>query len=187
MTTPQSISRQSLVDGYGTVPLDEAIDAAGEVREPYRRLLAKLDEIGEHGIDARRVELEKYRAHEGIVFTAHIDGEYAEQVFPLDPVPRLIDASSWAHLQAGAAQRARALNAFLADIYGGEAQAAIIADGIIPNRIVRSVPGYRPAAAGLAPGGHPRATVHGLDLLTDQDGRWVVLEDNLQVPSEYGS
>ncbi len=186
MTPDPLVPGRRLVDGYGPVPLDEAIDTAGEVREPYQRLLATLDEIGDQGMDARRIELERYRAHEGIVFTAHIDGQYSEQVFPLDPVPRLIGASSWAHLEAGAAQRARALNAFLADVYSGRPQAAIIADGIIPERVVRGVPGYRPAAAELAPGGQPRATVHGLDLLTDQDGRWVVLEDNLQVPSGLG-
>ena len=105
------------------MPLDEAIDETGQIREPYRRLLAALDEIGPDDLDARCEQLEKYRAEEGIVFTAHVDGEYAEQVFPLDPVPRLIGASSWKHLEAGAAQRARALNAFLADIYSGKRDA----------------------------------------------------------------
>jgi carboxylate-amine ligase len=186
VTAAENVSAVRLLHGYGRVPLDEAIDPDGGVREPYRRLLATLDEIGHQGIETRRAELERYRAHEGIVFTAHIGGEYSEQVFPLDPVPRLIGVPSWAHLRAGAAQRARALNAFLADVYSATSQPSIVADGIIPQRVVQSVPGYRPAAAGLAPGGHPRATVHGLDLLTDQDGHWVVLEDNLQVPSGLG-
>lgn len=168
------------------MPLDEAIDETGQVREPYRRLLAALDAIGPDDLEARCEQLERYRAGEGIVFTAHVDGEYAEQVFPLDPVPRLIGASSWRHLEAGAAQRARALNAFLADVYSGSPMPAIVGDGIISERVIRSVPGYRREATGLAPGGHPRATVHGLDLLTDQHGRWVVLEDNLQVPSGLG-
>lgn len=148
-----------------------------------------LDTIGPAGLADRSVELEKYRAEEGIVFTAHIDGRDEEQVFPLDPVPRLIGAQSWLHLEAGAAQRARALNAFLTDVYAdpaGPSTAHIVADGVIPEQVIRRVPGYRSAAAGLVPGSRPRATVYGLDLLTDQDGRWVVLEDNLQVPSGLG-
>ena len=178
-----------LLAGYGQVPLDEAVDVDGEVRPPYRRLLAALDAIGADGLAARCRDLESYRAEEGIVFTAHVDGQYTEQVFPLDPVPRLIGRGSWAHLEAGAAQRARALNMFLDDVYSGETGTVggrIVADGVIPEVVVRGVPGYRPAAVGLGAGGRPRATVYGLDLLTDQDGRWVVLEDNLQVPSGLG-
>ena len=90
--------------------------------------------------------------------------------------------------QHGVAQRARALNAFLADVYGDHRSAAdrdrapdIVRAGIIPDGLIRALP-LQPAAMGLAVG-RPRASVYGLDMLTDESGRWVVLEDNLQVPS----
>jgi uncharacterized circularly permuted ATP-grasp superfamily protein len=178
-----------ILDGYGPVPLDEAIDATGAVREPYRAIMAALGEIGPDRLAERCDLMEKYRADEGIVFTAQFDDGLREHVLPLDPVPRLIGKSSWSHLARGAEQRARALNAFLADVYGDTGTPGVIdavVDKIIPEALIRGVPGYRAAAVGLAPGNRPRATVLGLDLLTDSAGRWVVLEDNLQVPSGLG-
>ncbi|MET3805408.1 carboxylate-amine ligase [Nakamurella sp. UYEF19] len=177
-----------LVD-YGTVPLDEAIDPSGEIRQPYRRVLEALGDLGSGGLSGRSEELQTRRRENGVVFTANVDGRPTEQVFPLDPVPRLIGADSWRHLEAGAAQRARALNAFLADVYSsvaGPSSASIVAAGVIPEQVIAGVPGHRPQAASLVPGGHQRATVLGLDLLTDSSGEWVVLEDNLQVPSGLG-
>ena len=180
----------ALLAGYGQPPLDEAVDPTGAVRAPYLPVLSTLAELGPAGLAARSARLQDARAAAGIVFTASIDGRLQEQVFPLDPVPRLIGADTWKQLEAGAEQRARALNAFLADVYAAGPDAGrqpdIVADGIIPGALIRQVPGFQPAAAGLVPGGSPRATVYGLDLLTDQDGRWVVLEDNLQVPSGLG-
>lgn len=185
-----------MLAGYGQVPLDEAVDATGKIRDPYRDIVSTLDSIGPHGLRQRSEDLERYRAERGIVFTAYVDGHPREQVFPLDAVPRLIGRRAWTHLSAGAAQRARALNAFLADVYrdnraggqvaGGTNVPGIVAEGIIPAGMLDRVPGYRPAARGLSAHGRARATVLGLDLLTASDGRWVVLEDNLQVPSGLG-
>ncbi len=186
VTELSSPSGVGLLRGYGRMPLDEAVDPGELVREPYRQIIGTLDAIGSVGLAQRTSEMEAERGRQGIVFTAQQNGQPREQVFPLDPVPRLIGRSSYQHLAAGAAQRARALNAFLADVYSGSPVPSIVADGIIPDRLVRGAPGFRAAAAVLAPGGRPRATVYGLDLLTDQDGRWVVLEDNLQVPSGLG-
>lgn len=173
----------SLLDGYGEPPLDEAVDPSGRVRPAYDRVIRALEALRPAELSARRESLDRARLADGIVFSVESDGELREQAFPIDPVPRLIGAQSWAHLAAGAVQRARALNAFLDDVHG---PAAIVADGIIPERWVAGSPGYRASAKGLTPGGAPRATVVGLDLLTDTDGRWVVLEDNLRIPSGLG-
>ena len=56
-----------------------------------------------------------------------------ERPFPLDLVPRIIDAEEWAVVEAGVRQRVLALERFLADVYGpGE----ILADGVVPRRLV---------------------------------------------------
>ena len=191
MTDPTAHVDQSpgsdlrLLRDYGDVPLDEAIDPAGGIRDAYAAVLPHLDGVD---LESTAQRLELLRREAGVVFIAPVDGEQVAQVFPLDPVPRIIGARTWAHLAAGAAQRSRALNALLADVYGDDGRepgtpARIVADGVIPDSVVRGAPGYQPAAWGLAPGGQPRAAVVGLDLLTDEQGRWVVLEDNLQVPS----
>ncbi len=189
---PPVPANRPLLEGYDATHVDEAAGIDGVIDPLYPEVLAILDALGAPELVIRSAAEEDRRTTAGVLFTAQIDGESVEQPFPLDLVPRLIDAGTWAELSAGAEQRARALNLFLADVYAdGIAEPAgrvpaIVAAGLIPERLVRDAPGYRAGAVGLAPGGRPRATVHGLDLLSDGAGKFVVLEDNLQVPSGLG-
>ncbi len=168
---------------YPAGPLDEAVDPDGRIREPYREIFDRIDAGGLSGLRAASSELDRARMREGISFIADVDGELREQPFPLDPIPRLLSAPDWATISAGLRQRTRALNAFLADVYG---PAEIVRDGVIPASVVRNCPGFLEAARDLAPGGGPRAVVLGFDLLHTPTGSWVVLEDNLRVPSGLG-
>jgi carboxylate-amine ligase len=170
----------SLLDGYQPGPLDEAIAPDGAVRPGYTAIVEALTPGGIDGLRATARDLDRRRIEEGISFIAEIDGVPTEQPFPLDPIPRVIGLADWNAIRAGLRQRARALNAFLDDVYG---PMRIVAAGVIPEPVVRGCPGYLPAAADLAPGGRPRATVVGFDLLHAPTGEWVVLEDNLRVPS----
>ena len=172
-----------LLAGYRAGPLDEAVDPAGQVRAPYRDIFATLDAGGVAGLRSAAAAVDRVRISEGISFTAEVDGEPREQPFPLDPIPRLLSASDWATITAGLQQRTRALNAFLADVYG---PALIVRDGLMPASVVRNCPGFLQAARDIAPGGRPRASVLGFDLLHTPTGQWVVLEDNLRVPSGLG-
>ncbi|GAA2008890.1 circularly permuted type 2 ATP-grasp protein [Nakamurella flavida] len=180
MTDETAGSAPGVLAGYGTQPLDEAVDPAGGVRPAYGSVMEVLDGMGAPEVERRRLRLGQDRLEQGIVFTAQVNGRPERRPFPLDPIPRIVGSASWAHLSSGAIQRARALNAFLDDVY---TDARIVADGIVPDAFVRRSPGYLAGARDLAPGGRPRATVCGLDLLTEESGRWVVLEDNLRVPS----
>ncbi len=168
---------------YPAGPLDETVDPEGGIRGPYREIFDRLDVGGLAGLRAASSELDRARMTEGITFIADVDGELREQPFPLDPIPRLLSAPDWATISAGLQQRTRALNAFLADVYG---PAEIVRDGVIAASVVRNCPGYLAAATDLAPGGRPRAVVLGFDLLHTPTGSWVVLEDNLRVPSGLG-
>ena len=169
--------------GYPAGPLDEAVDPDGQIRPGYVDVVAALDGAGIDGLRDAATELDRLRAAEGIVFTADIDGVLQEQPFPLDPIPRLLSGADWARISAGLRQRTRALNAFLDDVYD---QAQIVRDGLMPDWVVQQCPGFLPGARDLAPGGRPRATVLGFDLLHPPSGEWVVLEDNLRVPSGLG-
>ena len=172
-----------VLQGYHQGPLDEAVDPDGRVRAGYADIVAALDGVGIEGLRAAAAGLDRLREAEGIVFTADIDGELHEQPFPFDPVPRLLSAADWQLIGAGLTQRTRALNAFLADVYD---QGQIVRDGRVPGWVVEHCPGYLPAARDLVPGAGPRASVLGFDLLHAPSGRWVVLEDNLRVPSGLG-
>ncbi len=172
-----------VLQGYQPGPLDEAVDPDGRIRPGYAHIMAALDAIGLDGLRAATQRLDRVRTTEGITFIADIDGELQEQAFPLDPIPRVLSAQDWAGISAGLQQRTRALNAFLADAYG---DLQIVRDGIIGESVIRNCPGFLPAARDLAPGGRPRASILGFDLLHAPSGKWVVLEDNLRVPSGLG-
>jgi uncharacterized circularly permuted ATP-grasp superfamily protein len=102
--------------------------------------------------------------------------------FYVDPVPRVITAADWEPVKRGLAQRVRALNAFVADVYGEQ---RIVAEGIVPPEVVRSADYYEPAMRGIKPPGGVWIGVAGLDLVRDHDGEWLVLEDNVRTPSGF--
>ena len=77
-------------------------------------------------------------------------------------------------------QRVRALEAFLADIYG---DAEIVRDGVLPRRLITSCEHYQRAAHLLNPPNGVRIHVAGIDLVRDEEGTFRVLEDNLRNPS----
>ncbi|HSS11762.1 MAG TPA: circularly permuted type 2 ATP-grasp protein, partial [Acidimicrobiales bacterium] len=110
--------------------------------------------------------------------TFSLSGE--ERPFPLDLVPRVLPAHEWALIEAGVRQRVRALEAFLADVYG---PAEVVNDGVIPRRLVSSATHFQREAAGIEPANGVRIHVAGIDLVRDQHGDFRVLEDNLRTPS----
>ena len=123
---------------------------------------------------------EQQLARYGVKFGIYKNGTFHERLFPFDPIPRVITAQEWAGLERGLAQRVRALNLFLADIYGPK---KILADGIVPEDFVYRSPGYLPPCEGITPPGGVYSHISGIDLVKGKDGAWYVLEDNLRIPS----
>jgi carboxylate-amine ligase len=172
---------------------DEAVGPDGSVRPGYAPVAQVLDGLGAVGVTAVVGAVAQERRMRGVVFGSYVDGRLRERPFPLCPVPRVLSAADWAQLSRGVEQRTRALNAFLADVYRPSGRRRTDADqhpevvraGVVPEWIVTASPGLRPAAVGLAAAGQQRITVSGLDLLHGPAG-WVVLEDNLRVPSGIG-
>jgi uncharacterized circularly permuted ATP-grasp superfamily protein len=183
----------SVFDRYPGSVRDEAVGPDGSVCAAYGPVAGALEELGGVGITAVVGAMAQERRMRGVVFGSYVDGRLEERPFPLCPVPRVLTADDWAHASRGVEQRHRALNAFLADVYrpGGrrrtdeDRQPEVVRAGVVPEWIVTASPGYRPAAVGWAAPGQQRITVSGLDLLRGPAG-WVVLEDNLRVPSGIG-
>ena len=116
----------------------------------------------------------------GVRFGIYKNGNFKEQIFPFDAIPRVISASDWVHLSTGLAQRVKALNAFLKDVY---TERAIVRDGIVPEDFIYSSKGYLPQCEGIIPAAGVFSHISGIDLVQADDGTWYVLEDNLRVPS----
>ncbi|RYQ08398.1 A circularly permuted ATPgrasp [Bifidobacterium pseudolongum subsp. globosum] len=128
----------------------------------------------------RRDALNREMARNGVRFGIYKNGEYHDQLFPYDPIPRIIDSDEFDHLEAGLKQRVNALNAYLRDIYSDK---RIVRDGVIPEEFVYTCSGYFPQVNGVTPPGGVFAHIAGEDLVQDEDGTWWVLEDNLRIPS----
>lgn len=149
---------------------DEGFGADGKPRPHYAEL---IEALGHQDLAKLRERVEASVASRGLTF-----GE--GKPIPVDPVPRLIDAAEWKSLEAGLLQRARALNAFVADAYGPQ---RIFDAGVVPRRLLDTSTGFAPVMRGLIDDGAPPATVAGLDLVRDAKGELRVLEDNLRMPS----
>lgn len=116
----------------------------------------------------------------GVRFGVYKNGVFNEQLFPFDAIPRQISAEEWIMLEAGLVQRVKALNAFLYDIYHDK---KIVKDGVVPKEFTYESKGYMPECEGITPSKDVYAHIAGIDLVQAKDGRWLILEDNLRIPS----
>jgi carboxylate-amine ligase len=163
----------ALLAAYGEAPFDEAVSPGGTPLPHYGWLVRALDRLGPSGLRAAEAALRGEQRTRGVTFRVD-DGE--DRPFPLDLVPRIVTRDDWAALGAGLVQRVRALEAFLRDLDG---ERRIVADGVLPAELVGGPRTPAPADA-------VRIAVAGIDLVRDRAERWLVLEDNLRVPSGLG-
>ncbi|WP_407720863.1 circularly permuted type 2 ATP-grasp protein [Ruminococcus sp. JE7B6] len=119
-------------------------------------------------------------ARYGVKFGIYKNGEFKEQLFPFDPIPRIIQNSEFQFLEKGLKQRVNALNCFLSDIYGDK---QIVRDGVIPAEFIYSAKGFLPPCDGVMPPKNIYSHISGIDLVQSKDDSWYILEDNLRVPS----
>ena len=124
--------------------------------------------------------INKLLARYGVKFGIYKNGEFKEQLFPFDPIPRVIGHEEFAYLEKGLRQRVDALNCFLRDIYGKK---QILKDGVIPEEFVFSAKGYLPPCDGVVPPKGIYSHISGIDLVQSKNDSWYILEDNLRVPS----
>ena len=159
---------------------DEMFAAAARPHPWCAPIASSLLEMDGTEFASLRAQAERMLLRMGVTFNVYGQTQGAERIFPFDPIPRIIDAETWRTLEAGLIQRVRALNAFVADIYG---EAHILKDGLIPHDLILESSQYRRGAVGITPPGGTFITVAGIDLVRGADGRFYVLEDNARTPS----
>lgn len=116
----------------------------------------------------------------GVKFGIYKNGQFKEQLFPFDPIPRVITSDDFRKIEKGLIQRVDALNKFLYDIYH---EKNIILDGIVPEDFVYISSGYLPQCEGVTPPKNIYSHISGIDLVEGKDDEWYILEDNLRIPS----
>src|SRR3984885_6287126 len=162
--------------GNVDVSYDEAVDTDGHPRQLYRTVLDTIARLGGVQLRFREGCIEQGQRADNVTF--RVTGQTRAQLFPVDLIPRIVAADEWAQLSEGLGQRAQALDAFLRDIYSEQ---EIVADGIIGVQALDRAPGFR--STGRLAGDTVHAHISGTDVVCDRAGHWLVLEDNLRVPS----
>lgn len=150
------------------------------LREHYEPLLNHFASLPDGELQRRKQAADLSFLNQGITFTVYGRDEGKEQIFPYDLIPRIITKAEWDTVERGLTQRIMALNLFLKDIYN---EGRILTDGIVPREIVYSCKHFRRQMIGLQVPRNVYVAICGTDLIRLENGEFVVLEDNLRVPS----
>ena len=172
--------QHGLLDGYDKGKFFcELMDCASH--DPAVRLIASRlaamdpDELQRR---ARIAEVELF--NQGITFTVYSDKDAIDRILPFDLIPRVLTAREWDTLERGVRQRVAALNAFIWDVYHEQ---KILRDGVVPSALVLGNTNFRPEMVGLDVPHGTYVHVCGVDIIRDQHGAFLVLEDNARTPS----
>ncbi|MGA8552733.1 MAG: circularly permuted type 2 ATP-grasp protein [Stellaceae bacterium] len=116
----------------------------------------------------------------GITFPVYSDAKTIDRILPFDVLPRVLSAAEWRHIESGIVQRITALNLLLDDIYHDR---KILRDGIVPADLILGNHNYRPLMQGVEVPHKAYINICGTDIVRDETGAFLVLEDNARTPS----
>jgi uncharacterized circularly permuted ATP-grasp superfamily protein len=152
----------------------------GAVRPAYAQLVPWVESTSPEALALKKAEAEALFRRIGITFAVYGEGGDTERLIPFDMMPRVFTEGEWRKLEKGVKQRARALNAFLWDVYH---RAEIVRAGVIPADLVFRNEAYEPAVVGIDPPGRVYSHIVGIDLVRTGPEDFFVLEDNCRTPS----
>ena len=176
---PDLLDRYPLTAGS----FDEMLRADGSVRAHWRRLFEHLQRSTPSQLTQRQALLTRQIQENGVTYNVYADPKGADRPWELDLLPHVIPAAEWQQLRAGIAQRARLLNAVLADIYGPQ---NLIREGLLPAELVYGHNNFLWPCQGLKQPGDMFLHLYAVDLARTPDGRWWVTADRTQAPSGAG-
>ncbi|UVM62029.1 circularly permuted type 2 ATP-grasp protein [Pseudomonas sp. B21-010] len=176
---PDLLDRYPLTTGT----YHELLDNNGAVRPHWRRLFDQLQRSTPAHLIQRQALLARQIQENGVTYNVYADPKGADRPWELDLLPHVIDPQEWKHLSAGIAQRARLLNAVLADLYGPQ---RLISEGLLPAELVFGHNNFLWPCQGIAPPDGSFLHLYAVDLARTPDGRWWVTADRTQAPSGAG-
>jgi uncharacterized circularly permuted ATP-grasp superfamily protein len=167
---------------YGQPELyDEWVAADGRLRPGFGKLGRRFASFPLETLADRSASLERAIKEQGVTFTVYSEQHGSiDRSWPLDLIPRILRRQEWLKIEAGLAQRVRALNCLIHDLYHDQ---RCIKDGVLPAFLLENSANFRPQCQGVTPPLGIWAHICGSDLVRHEDGQMYVLEDNLRVPS----
>ncbi|VXB28655.1 circularly permuted type 2 ATP-grasp protein [Aeromicrobium sp. 9AM] len=164
----------------GPARYDEVVGPDGSLRAGWKLLAETAVQLTD--ADLRRVsgDIERFLANDGVTYTPPED---VPGPWRLDPIPLIIDAAEWAHLETGLAQRTELLNAILVDLYGPQ---RLLSSGVLPPSVVFGHEGFLRVVARASAADTQPLLLAAADLGRNGAGEWQVLADRAQAPSGIG-
>src|SRR3984957_1306033 len=163
---------------------DELLDGTGAIRPHWKALFERLGNESGSDVTRRGIELTRRLITEnGVTYNVYAGPKGADRPWALDPLPLMISAAEWRQIEQGVAQRARVLDALLADLYGPQ---RLLSEGVVPPELPFGHPNFLWPAHGIVPTGGTWLHIYAVDLARAPDGRWWVLADRTQSPSGAG-
>lgn len=160
---------------------DELLTPDGRAREGCELLIDKLQLLNAKDVHRRQEAAETNVSAMGVTFRVYGDeAANLERSIPFDILPRVIPGMQWDGLEKGLTQRLRALNLFIDDMYHEQ---RAIRDEVMPRWVLENAKGFLSQCMGLNPPSGIWSHFCGTDLVRDELGRFMVLEDNLRIPS----
>jgi uncharacterized circularly permuted ATP-grasp superfamily protein len=180
-STLKSNPRRDMFGGYDPASFfDEMVTATGSTRPHYSKFGELFQNLSPEEFNLKRQAVDLAFMRQGVTFNVYGDSAGTEKIFPFDLLPRIIPGSEWEMLERGLAQRITALNLFLHDIYHEQ---KILQDGIIPPHYVLSGKHFRREFVNFNVPRDIYIHICGTDLIRDDKGNYLVLEDNGRCPS----
>ena len=169
----KNYNASSSYDGYFT--------DSNKLRKHAKIISSILEKYGNKKLQEIEKNCQSTISARGINFRVYAANNIAEdKKWPLDIIPRIIPRSQWIKISKGLIQRAKALNLFIDDVYN---EGKIFKDKIIPKDIVFKSKYYLKECKDFSPKFKVWSNISGIDLIRNIFGEYLVLEDNLRVPS----
>ena len=162
---------------------DEMVLPSGELRPHWRVFGSFLAQCSPQDIQSRLDTVQRLLRDHGVTYNIYDDALGTSRPWELDLIPFIVAADEARAIAEGLDQRARLLDAILADIYGAQ---HLIKEGWIPPALIAANPSFLRPVVGITPPGGRFLHIVGCDLVRAGDGMWRVLADRVQVPSGQG-
>ena len=160
------------------------------IAERWRRFFAAGGAAGWQELSAKALRVQRRVLDDGASYNVHSDGPPLPgdgaplaRHWPLELLPMLIEPDEWRGIEAGILQRARLLEAVMADTYG---ERHLLKQGLLPASLVLAHPQYLRAMHGSPPPGGVHLHVLAFDLTRGADGHWWVVGQRTQAASGLG-
>ncbi len=157
--------------------------AAARPAEHWQRFFNSLGTVGWTDLPARQRRVQQRVHEDGASYNIYAEGNEAARPWPLELLPYIVLPDDWALIERGVEQRARLLDATLADVYG---QRKLLRDALLPASLIFAHPQYLRPAHGLYGSHHNHLHIVAFDLVRTVDGSFRLLGQRLQAPSGLG-